>query len=141
MTEAQGTWLAVSAVALVIMALVQVGVAVAAILAARQVMRMNDELRRDLGTLIARMNRMADDAERVVALAASQVERLDRFVGATVERVDQVAGFVQGALGGPLRQGALAFSVVRAIVGALRGRRSSAGRRRRRDEDDALFVG
>lgn len=139
MTDWQTTLLAVIAGSVLVMALIQVAVIVAAAKYARQAARAVEELRREVQPLIQKAHRITDDAARVTALAATQVERVDRLLSTTALRIDETIGVVQGAILEPVRQGAAAMAAIRAAFGVFRGwndrHRSTA------EEDEALFVG
>jgi hypothetical protein len=59
-------------------------------------------------------------------------------MAATSQRLDQTLNVVQGALVGPVRQGAAVITAVRAALALLRRRRAQASGR---DDEEALFVG
>jgi hypothetical protein len=138
-TEWQTALLAVIAGSVLVMAVLQVTVVTIAGRYARDAARAVDELRREVRPLIEKANRISDDAARVTAMAATQVERVDRLLASTANRIDETVGVVQGALLEPVRQGAAMISAVRAAFGALRGARDR--HRAHADEDEALFVG
>jgi hypothetical protein len=136
-------WLGVIAAAVAIMAMMQIGLVIVCLRLARQLSATADEIRRDVQPLVAKVHRIADDAARATSLAAVQVERVDEMLSRTVARVDDVAGIVRNAMGGPIRQGYAVAMAVRAALsvfggGPSRGRRRDA---RTRDDEDALFVG
>jgi hypothetical protein len=132
-------WLATMAVALVVMALVQVGVIIVLARVGLQAARTVKELRRDIKPLIEKANRVADDAARASALAVVQMERVDRLIESTVERVDETLGVVQDAVLGPLRTGSALLAALRAGFAMFRGWQGRT--RPTRDDEDALFVG
>lgn len=132
-------YLAVMAVALAIMALVQVGVVIALLKVGKQVSATTQEIRRDLKPLIEKANRISDDAARAASMAVAQVERVDRLLASASARVDETLSLVQGAVIQPVRQGAALVAAVRAAMTAFRtwqGRPQHA-----RDDEDPLFVG
>jgi hypothetical protein len=131
--------LATIAVTTVVMAAVQVTLLVRTARLAQQAADAAEEIRREVRPLIAKAHRIADDAGRATSLALAQVERVDRMLTTTAERVDEVVGAVHDAIVVPLKQGSVILSVLRAAM-ALFGRGQRAGRTSREDED-ALFVG
>jgi hypothetical protein len=138
----QVIWLGVMAAALVVMALMQVGLVLVALRTSRQVTLSIENLRRDVRPVIDRVNRLADEAGRTTALALSQVERLDRFLAITTSRVEEVLTVVRASVGGPLRQGTALMMGLRAVIGAIRQWQDTRpARPARREEDDPLFVG
>jgi hypothetical protein len=104
-----------------------------------------DDLRREVGPLVEKINRLADDAARATSLATIQIERIDQILSTTTARVDEGLTMVRHAMGGPLRQGYAVALALRAALSAFRGRaRRNDGPSRpvvAHDEDDALFVG
>jgi hypothetical protein len=137
-------WLGVIAVAVAIMALVQIGVIIVGLRLARQLSVTLDELRREMRPLVEKVHRIADDAARATSLATIQIERIDDILSTTTARVDEGLAIVRNAMGGPLRQGYAVAMALRAALSAFRRRphtTSSGARPIGHDEDDALFVG
>jgi hypothetical protein len=131
--------LATIAVTTVVMATVQVVLLLRTARLAKQAAEAADEIRRDLRPLIAKAHLIVDDAGRATSLALAQVERIDRVLTVTAERVDEVVGAVHGAIVDPLKQGAVWLGVLRAAMSFFgRGRTSE---RSNREDEDALFVG
>lgn len=139
MTDWSVVFLGVIALALVGMAGAQVFLALQAVRLARQASETLDAVRREVRPLIEKASRVTDEAARATALAAAQVERVDRLMSVATERVDETIGVVQKALLEPVRQGAAVAAGVRAALGVLRGWRER--RRHAPDDEEALFVG
>ena len=139
MSEWQVIWLGTMAVALVVMAVMQIAVLIAAMRLGREILQTSQELRREIKPLIEKVHRVSDDAGKVAALALTQVEQLDTMLKSTAVRIDETITLVQGAVLEPVRQGAALFGAIRAFAAGLRG----AGERatHARDDEDALFVG
>ena len=133
-------WLAVMAMSLLVMAATQVGLALMVLRVARQMMATTDALRREVKPLIEKTNRLVDEASRATSLAAAQVERVERLLTSTSDRVDETLGVLQGAIMQPVRQGAALVTAVRAALSVIRGARHARARQAR-DEEEALFVG
>lgn len=140
MSDWSVVFLAVMALSLVIMAAIQVVVAVMGLRMVQQVSALTTQLHQEVRPLIQKVNAIADDASRATALAAVQVERVDQLMATSAKRLDATMGVIQNVIAGPIGQGAAAVSAVRAVIGAVRDWK---GRRRRynHDDDDALFVG
>ena len=139
------TWtdvfLGVIAIATLTMAVVQVGIIVAAGRLARRVERLADEVEREIKPLSAHLNAIGRDAARATALAAAQVERADKLFSDIVMRVEQTLTTVQSSIGAPAREGRALLSAFRAAmrtIGELR--RNGRSRRGRGDDEDALFI-
>ena len=139
MSDAQTTWLAVIAIAVALMAVAQVALALIALRAAREMTGTVAELRRDLKPVIDKADRLVDEATRVASLASLQVERVDRLLANTVDRIDETLSIVQSAVIQPVRQGAALMAGLRAALSALRSWQDRG--RHSRDDDEALFVG
>ena len=132
-------FLGVIAAATLSMALVQVGLMVAAIGIARRVARLADEVEHELKPLLANMNSMSRDASRAVALAALQVERADKLFAEVVARIDETLNALQSAFIVPALKGRALLVAIRAVINALR-RARPRGRRGRGEDEDALFI-
>jgi hypothetical protein len=141
--ESATVFLGVMAVSLAVMAIIQVALIVAGILAIRKLGAVADELRREVAPLMDKVNRIADDAGRVTSLAALQVERVDQFMATTATRVDQTLGVVQGLLSGPVRQSTVLIAAFRAAMAAFRGWQEHKSRKQDApvEDEDTWFVG
>jgi hypothetical protein len=129
-------FLGIIAVATLAMAIVLVGVLVAASRLARRVGRILDQLEPELQPLFNHLNAIGRDASRAAALATAQVERVDRLFGDLAQRLDQTLRSYQMVLDLPAREGRAILSALAAAFQAMRGR----PRRARSEEDDALFI-
>ena len=138
------TFLGVIALAVLVMASIQVALVVMAVRATRRVGRLADRLEEDLRPVVSSLQSVAADAARAASAAASQVERVDHLTKDLAVRVEQTAAALQAAVLAPLREGFAVIEGLRAVLGSLRGLR---GRRRghrgptESDENDALFIG
>ena len=134
-------FLGVIAAATLVIAVVQVGIIVAAARLAGRVERLADDVARELKPLSAHLNAIGRDAARAAALAAGQVERADRLFGDFAVRVEQTLSSVQSTLNAPAREGRALLSAFRAALKAIRDLRQT-GRTRpgRGDDEDALFI-
>ena len=140
MSDWQNVWLGTMAIALAIMALIQIGLIVAAIMVAKSAMRAVGDVRKEIKPLMDKVNRMADDAAQTTAMARMQMERVDQLVRQTADRIDEVSNAVQNTIIGPLRNGAAVIAGIRAAISVFGRRRGDRGRPVREDED-ALFIG
>ncbi len=137
MSQTAETLLGVIAVATLVIAIVHVGVLVAAGVLARRLMRLVDEFEDRMRPLFGHLDSIGKDATRVSSLAAAQVERVDQLFADLAVRVDETVDNVQAGLKVPAREGRAFFSALRAAARALQeGRRRS----RRGDDEDALFI-
>ena len=134
-------FLGLIALATLAMAIVQVGVIIAAGRLARRVDRLADQIEHDLRPLLGHLNTIGRDASRTMGLAAAQVERVDAVFADLVVRIDQTLNAVQAAIVAPAREGRALLKALRAALDAIRGSRKP-GRQRtsRSDDEDALFI-
>jgi hypothetical protein len=134
-------FLGIIAAAVVVMAIVQVGLIVVAARAAERVTRLTTQIEQDLRPLVANLQAMTTEAARATAIAAAQVERADRLFTDMSARLEQTLATVQDAVVGVTRGGAwlaglrAAFAAFRDLRGPSRRRNTSV------EEEDALFIG
>jgi hypothetical protein len=130
-------FLGVIAGATLAMAIVLVGLLVAAGRMARRVGRMLDQIERELTPLFGHLNAMGRDVSRAAAVATARVEQVDRAVGDALRGLDWTVRGLQGGLDGPAREGR---AILSALAAGFRAMRRGATRPARREEDDALFI-
>lgn len=140
MTDWQLVWLGVIAIALSLMALIQIVVLIAIARLAWQAVQGVRDLRREIRPVMEKVHRVADDATRVSSLAVAQAERLSAFVTDTTSRLDDTVGAVQRFVTGPLRQGSAVAAAIKAVIASFRAR-PRPGRHTHHDDEDPLFVG
>ena len=134
------------AVAVAVMALIQVGALVAAARLARRVDALTGQLEREIKPLMTNLASMSADAARAASLAVGQIERIDILVRDLGRRAEETLSTAQHFVNGPARNGAAVVAGVRAAVTALRGMREASSRRRAAsrtvsEEEDSLFIG
>lgn len=139
-------WLGVIAVAVAVMALIQVGAIVAAARLAKKVDALTGQIEREIKPLMTNLASMSDDAARATSLAVGQVERVDHLVRDLARRAEHTMSVAQQFAAGPAKNGAAVVAGVRAAVTALRGIREASSRRRAAsrtlsEEEDSLFIG
>ena len=134
-------FLGVIAAALLVMALIQVAVAVMAARAAKSISRLATQFEQDIRPLVANLHTMTAEAARATAIAAAQVERADRLFTEMSTRFDHTLNTVQHAVVGATRGGAWVAGI-KAAVAAFRDLRTAPRRRPASvEEEDALFIG
>jgi outer membrane murein-binding lipoprotein Lpp len=137
--------LGIIALAVVVMAAVQVAAILAGIRLARRVDELATQIDQDIRPLIANLTELSSEAARAAALAARQAERLDRVFGDLVHRVDATLAAAQQFVTGPARQGMAIMAGAKAVFDAFRGLRESSRRRAAPrpavDEEESLFIG
>lgn len=149
MNDWSGVFLAIIAVATLLMALIQVGAIIALLRVARQAQESMTVLQRDVRPLLAdvkpllaRANEIADEASRTMTLAAAQAQKVDHLVTDLTRRVDETSVLVQQAIVTPAREGLAMVAAVKAAMGVLRRSGDLRGRARRHEnEEDPLFIG
>ena len=136
-------FLGLIAVATVVMAVVQVILVVAAVRLTKRVDVMSTQVQRELGPLVERLTRVADNLQHASGLATVQVERLDRFFAGASKRADATMSLMQGAVVGPIREGLAVIAAVRSVVAAFRSFRGTRAPRAssKFDDEDPLFIG
>jgi hypothetical protein len=122
------------------MAIVQIGVIVAAGMLARRILRLADRVEREVTPLFGHLNAIGRDASRATALAALQVERADKMFSDLAARVEQTMTILQTSIRAPVREGRALVGAFRAALRALREMRAARSRQSRAEDDDALFI-
>jgi methyl-accepting chemotaxis protein len=133
--------LGVIALATLTMALVQVSVIVYGWMLARRISRLVGQIEQEMKPLADSLNAMARDAARATALAASQVERVDRLFTELTTKIEHTASTIQKSIASPLREGAAVMTGIRAAIEVFRDLTRSRSARGRNEEEDALFIG
>ena len=132
-------WLGVIAVSVAIMALIQLVVLGAIARLALLAIQGVRDLRRDVQPLIEKVNKIAEDVNRVSGIAAAQAERIDHVMASTARRIEDTLNALQDAVKGPVRQGSAIITALKAMFATFW--RSSDRSRHGRDDEDPLFVG
>jgi hypothetical protein len=140
-TNWNGVFLGVIAVATLAIAVTQIAVIVVAGRAARRVAQIAEQFERDVKPLFGHLNAIGHDAARAASLATAQVERVDRLFTDVALRFEQTMNAVQDTVIGPVREGRALISAFRAAMQAVRELRQNGRPRQGRGEDeDALFI-
>ena len=138
MTE---VWLGIIAVAVLVMAVIQVAAIVFAMSAARRIGQVVDRLEQNLNPVVANLQTITSEAARMTTLAAAQVERADRMFADLTRRAEQLMAAVPTLLG-PAGKGLAFLNGIKAALAAIHElRRSSRRGAAHPDEEDALFIG
>ena len=90
-------FLGLIAAAVIVMAVVQVGVIVVLVRLAKRVDAVSQRVEREIGPLAERLTRVADNLQQATSLAAVQVERVDRMLSSATRRAEETMGLIQGA--------------------------------------------
>ena len=143
MSEWGTIFLGVIALAVTVMAAIQVGIVVYGQRLARRVDALATQVERDIKPLLVHLTTIGEEAARASSLAAAQVERVDRLFAEVTLRVEETAHALQSAIVAPAREGMALLAGVRAALEAVRGlrQRGPATPSTAHDEDDPLFIG
>jgi hypothetical protein len=135
-------FLGIIALAVLVMAAIQVAAVVLAARTARRVDRLADRLEQDLRPIVNNLRTATAEAARASSLAAGQLERADRLFTDLGNRVDGILTSVQETLIAPAREGFAWLTGLKAALAAFRElRENTEARPAPVDEDDALFIG
>ena len=138
-------YLGLIALAVLVMAAIQVGAIIAAARAARRLSVLADRVEREVSPIVESVRAMAADAAKTTSSAAAQMDRVTLLTQDLVKRVDRTASVLETSVLRPVREGYAVISALRTVVSSLRD--IQAGRARRPtaatpvEEDDALFIG
>ena len=137
--------LGIIALAVLVMAAVQVAAIFAGIRLAKRVDQLAVQLDQEIKPLIASLTSLSSEAARAATLAAKQAERLDRVFGEMVQRVDETLAAAQEFVTGPARQGMAIMAGAKAVIDAFEGLLVSSRLRQAPrdvvDEEESLFIG
>lgn len=145
-------FLGIIAVAVAVMAIIQVAAIVFAARAARSVGDAVSQFQQDVRPIVANLQTLSADAARTTAAAAAQVERAQKTVDAVLNRVDAVGARVeqtvqmlQNGILAPAREGYAIMQAIRAVFSSFSSSGPSRPAPRSRpvsaEDEDALFIG
>jgi hypothetical protein len=134
-------FLGIIAVALLVMAVIQVAAIVFAMSAARRIGRVADRLEQDLRPVMSNLQAITAEAARATALATAQMERADRMFTDLSRRAEQMMAAVPSLLGSAGKGFAVLNGIKAALAALQELRRSSRRRGAHPDDEDALFIG
>ena len=141
-SEWSSVFLAVIAVATMVMALIQVGAIIAILRLGKQAQQTLATVQQEIRPLITKANAIAEDAQRTAALATAQAQKVDILVTDLSRRVEETAGVVQQAIMTPAREGMAIVAAIKGALGAFGGFRDPRPRHgRQAEEEDPLFIG
>jgi len=134
-------FLGIIAVAVLVMAIIQVAAVVFAMAAARRIGQVADRIEQDLRPVVTNLQAMTSEAARASRLAAAQMERADRMFAEVSRRAEQVMTAIPSLLG-PAGKGFAFLNGIKAVMAAIQELRRSPRRGGGHpDEEDALFIG
>lgn len=134
-------FLGIIAVAVAIMAVIQVAAIVFAMSAARRIGQVADRIEQDLRPVMSNLQAISAEGARAANLAAAQMERADKIFGEFSRRAEQVMAAIPSLLG-PAGKGFAFLNGLKAVLAAIQElRRSSRRGAAHSEEEDALFIG
>ena len=134
-------FLGIIAVAVAIMAVIQVAAIVFAMSAARRIGQVADRIEQDLRPVMSNLQAISAEAAKAASLAALQMERADRMFGDFSRRAEQVMAGIPSLLG-PAGKGFAFLNGLKAVLAAIHELRRSPRRGPAHpEEEDALFIG
>jgi len=135
-------FLGVIAVAVAVMALIQVAAVVVAMRASRRVADTVARLENDVKPIVANLKSMSADAARTASIASAQAQRAEQLIGDLTARVNSTVAVVEETVVAPARE---AYAMVQGLLAALSAFRQGAPAPSRRpsttEEEDSLFIG
>jgi len=135
-------FLGIIALAVAVMAAIQVGAIIVAARLARRVDQLATQIEQDIKPVFQNLQALTTEAARTAALAAIQVERADKVFGELSHRLDQTLVTLQSRVVAPAREGFAVLAGIRAALAAFRDLRETSRRRQAAvEEEDALFIG
>lgn len=132
-------WLAIIALSVLCMVVMQVVVGLHLLRVTKQAVQTLQDVRKEISPLVQKAHQVADDAQKVSALALAQVERVDQVMATAAVRIDDTMQIVQHSLLTPVKQGAAVMAGLKAAIAVFRARQDKG--RYGRDDEDALFIG
>ena len=135
-------FLGVIAVAVVVMAVIQVALTVVAMRAARRVGDAVTRFEEDVRPIVTNLKSMSADAARAASIASTQAQRAEQLINDVTTRVNNTVTAVEQTLLVPARE---AYAMVQGLLGALsvfrQGPPATARRPPTTEEEDSLFIG
>ena len=134
-------FLGIIALAVAVMAAIQVGAIIVAARLAKRVDRLATQLEQDIKPVFQNLQTLTTEAARAASLAAIQVERADKVFSELSQRVDQTLLTLQSRVMAPAREGFAVLAGIRAALAAFRDLRDTGRGPAAVEEEDALFIG
>ena len=136
-------YLGVIAVAVAVMAIIQVAAVVVALRAARRVGDAVAKFEDDVRPIVANLKSMSADAARTASIASAQAQRAEQLIGDVTARVNDTVAAVEATVVAPAREAYAMMQGLLAAFGAFRQAPPPAPGRRTHvsEEEDSLFIG
>ena len=133
-------FLGLIALATMTTAIMQVCVLIVAGRMAKRMERLVDRIDRELTPTFGHINAIGREASRAVALATTQVERVEQLISDLAQRVEEIVATIQNTISVPAREGKAVLNALRAALEVVREARRRSRSRRRSEDDDVLFI-
>ena len=134
-------FLGIIAVAVLVMATIQVAAVVFAARAARRVGDVVSRLEDDVRPIVRNLQVMSAEAARATTAAAAQVDRAEKILADLSRRADETLAALQSTILAPARDGLAILHGIKAALATLRSPGAPRTRPTHAEEDDALFIG
>lgn len=132
-------YLAVIAVAVAAMAVIQVAAIVVAMRAATRVGDAVSRFEQDVRPIVTNLKAMSADAARTASIASAQAQRAEQLIGDLTARVNDTVAAVEASVITPARE---AYAMLQGLLAAFRqGPAPSTRRPTAPEEEDPLFIG
>ena len=134
-------YLAVIAVAVLVMALIQVTAIIVAMRTARRVGEAVSRFEDDVKPIVTNLKAMSADAARTASIASKQAQRAEQLIADVTARVNNTVAAVEATVVTPARE---AFAMIHGLMAALNVFRPGAPAgpgRPTTEEEDSLFIG
>ena len=135
-------FLGVIATAVAVMAVIQVGVIIVAMRAARRVGDAVARFENDVRPIVANLKSMSVDAARAANIASAQAQRAEQLISDLTGRVNDTVAAVEATVARPVRE---AYAMLQGLLGAVAafrdGPRAPARQGAGPEEEDPLFIG
>ena len=135
-------FLGVIAVAVAVMAIIQVTAIVIAMRAAQRVGDAVARFEEDVKPIVANLKSMSADAARTASIASAQAQRAEQLIGDLTARVNSTFAVVEESVVDPARE---AYAMVQGLLAAFGAFRQGSPSPRHRsattEEEDSLFIG
>ena len=135
-------YLGVIAVAVAVMAIIQVAAVVVALRAARRVDDVVTKWEDDVRPIVANLKSMSADAARTASIASAQAQKAEQLIGDLTTRVSDTVAAVEATIVAPARD---AYAMVQGLLAAFAAFRQAPPAPARHasasEEEDSLFIG
>ena len=135
-------FLGVIAVAVAVMAVIQVAAIVVAVRTARRVGDAVARFEGDVRPIVTNLRSMSMDAARTASIASAQAQRAEQLIDDLTARVNDTVAAVEATVITPAREAYAMVQGLLAALGAFRQAPPAPGHRpTASEEEDSLFIG